>query len=95
MLLADVAIIKTNFRAADFWLVRRGSLATVGRPVDEFNPEHIGVKVLSTEILLPRFLYYVFLNYWNQGVWRQLANGSLELVNIKVSDVRAIKLRQG
>lgn len=92
MKLSDVATIKTHFPDADFWIVRRGSLKTVGQPVDEYNPEHIGVKVTATDILLPRYLYYCFMHLHNQKVWEPLANGTLSLVNIKVSDVQKIEL---
>ena len=92
MKLSDVATIKTHFQDADFWLVRRGSLKTVGQPVREYNPEHIGIKVLRTDILLPDYLYYVMVHIHNTKRWEQLANGTLSLVNIKVSDVRDIRL---
>ena len=92
MRLSDVAIIKTHFEDADFWLVRRGSLNTVGQPVREYNPEHIGVKVTATELLLPSFLYYWFMHLHNSEAWQPLANGTLNLVNIRISDVRAIRL---
>lgn len=45
MQLQDLACIRTNFADADFWLVRRGSVATVGQPTKTFSPYHIGIKV--------------------------------------------------
>lgn len=45
MRLQDVAVIATRFPDADFWVVRRGSLKSVGEPTYTFNPEHIGIKV--------------------------------------------------
>jgi len=92
MILSDVCSIKTQFKDADFWIVRRGSLKTVGLPVRDYNPEHIGIKVVKTEILLPDYLYYCMMHVHSQKVWEPLANGSLSLVNIKVSDVRNIRL---
>lgn len=92
MILSDVCSIKTQFKDADFWIVRRGSLKTVGMVTREYNPEHIGVKVLRTDILLPDYLYYCMMNVHSQKVWEPLANGTLSLVNIKVSDVRNIRL---
>lgn len=92
MKLSDVATIKTNFPEADFWIIRRGSLNTVGKPSYDFNLESIGIKVTRTDIVLPRFLYYCFLNIHSQGRWEVLAKGSLKLVNIRVSDVSSIKL---
>lgn len=92
MKLSDVATIKTNFPDADFWIVRRGSLKTVGQAVQEFNPEHIGVRVDRTDILLPRYLYYCFEMLHSQSEWEALATGTLSLVNIRVSDIRSIEL---
>jgi hypothetical protein len=93
MKLSDVATIKTNFPEADFWIVRRGSLNTVGKPSYEFYAESIGVKVIRKDIILPRFLYYCFLNLHAQGKWGALAIGTLKLVSIRVSDVSSIVLR--
>jgi choline kinase len=92
MKLSDVTTIKTHFEDADFWLIRRGSISKVGKPVREYNPEHIGIKVTRTDILLPNYLYYWFMNLHNNKTWEQLANGTLSLVNIRVSDVRNIRM---
>ncbi|MEN4600785.1 hypothetical protein ABEG75_22805 [Pantoea agglomerans] len=93
MKLSDLATIRTNFPEADFWMVRRGSLKTCGQPVREYNSEHIGVKVVRTDILLPDYLYYCMSHLHSSGVWEPLTNGSLSLVNIRVSDVRDIVLK--
>lgn len=92
MRLGDVATIKTNFPDADFWLVRRGSLKSCGSPSREFNPEHIGIKVIRTDILLPDYLYYCMMWLHQSKVWEARATGSLSLVNITISDVRNIEL---
>ena len=92
MKLNDVATIKTNFPEADFWLVRRGSLKTCGQPTYQFNPEHIGIRVERTDILLSAYLFYCLEYLHSQGRWEALAGGSLALVNIRVSDVRSIGL---
>ncbi|AEB22168.1 hypothetical protein ICQ89_004428 [Salmonella enterica] len=92
MKLSDVATIKTNFPDADFWIVRRGSLKTVGEPSYTFNPESIGVKVTRPDLVLSRYLYYCFLHLHQSKVWEPVATGSLSLVNIKVSDVKNIVL---
>ncbi|MBE5254667.1 hypothetical protein [Mixta mediterraneensis] len=94
MKLSDLATIRTNFPEADFWLVRRGSLKTCGQPVREFNPEHIGVKVERTDLLLPDYLYYCMQHLHTSRVWEPLATGTLSLVNIRVSDVGNIALKQ-
>ena len=61
MRLKNVAAISTDFEGADFWLSRRGSIETVGQPSRVFSPYHIGVKVEQTGVLLPDYLYYMFL----------------------------------
>ncbi|ABS45581.1 hypothetical protein YpsIP31758_A0033 (plasmid) [Yersinia pseudotuberculosis IP 31758] len=93
MKLSDVATIKTNYPEADFWITRRGSLKTCGQPTYDFNSEHIGIRVERTDILLARYLFYCMENLHKNGNWERLATGSLELVNIRVSDVRAIGLK--
>jgi hypothetical protein len=92
MRLSDVATIRTNFPEAHFWLVRRGSAERCGEPVREFNPEHIGIRVDRTDILLPDFLFYALMHAHQSGHWKRLATGTLSLVNIRVSDVRLIEL---
>ncbi|NQZ89150.1 MAG: hypothetical protein HRT54_16360 [Colwellia sp.] len=92
MKLSDVTTIKTHFKDADFWLIRRGSMHKVGQPVREYNPEHIGIKIERNDLLLPDYLYYWFMHIHSTKVWEQLANGTLKLVNIKVSDVRSIRM---
>lgn len=92
MKLSDVATINTHFEHADFWLIRRGSLKNVGKPVREYNPEHIGVKIERINILLPDYLYYCFMHLHNTKAWQQLSYGTLSLVHIRVSDVRNIRM---
>lgn len=92
MRLKDVAIIRPGFVEADFWLVRRGSLETIGQPVKTFSPYHIGVRVQQTGLILPDYLFYVFMHLHQSGQWRPLAHGTLELVHIRTEDVRNIAL---
>ncbi|WP_434598560.1 hypothetical protein M1D58_27315 (plasmid) [Pseudomonas sp. R4-76] len=92
MRLSDVATIQTNFPEAHFWLVRRGSADRCGEPVREYNPEHIGIRVDRTDILLPDYLFYALMHIHQGGNWKRLATGTLSLVNIRVSDVRRIEL---
>ena len=79
---------------ADFWLVRKGSDKTVGKPVKEFDPSRIGVKVVRTDVLDPKYLYYVMMNLHNQGHFARIANGTTNLVNIRVEDIANIPLGQ-
>lgn len=89
--LSDKTEIKTNFPDADFWVVRRGSEDKVGSATKEFSPEHIGIKVISDD-LLPDYLYYSMQYIHSKGYYRPLAHGTLKLKNIKVSDVANIRL---
>jgi hypothetical protein len=92
--LKDIAKIATNMQDADFWLIRKGSDKTVGRPVKEFDPSRIGIKVVRTDVLDPKYLYYVMMNLHNQGQFARIANGTTNLVNITVNDIANIPLGQ-
>ncbi|AAZ38110.1 Orf9 [Pseudomonas syringae pv. pisi] len=92
MKLTAVATIRTNFPEAHFWIVRRGSAEHCGEAVREFNPEHIGIRIDRTDLLLPDYLFYALTHVHQSGHWKQLATGTLSLVNIRVSDVRSIEL---
>lgn len=92
MRLGDVCIISTNFGDADFWLQRKGSVDTVGTPTKVFNPENIGIKVVRTDILIPEFLYYMLTYYQSIGHFSKVSNGTLNLKNIRVEDIKDIKL---
>jgi hypothetical protein len=92
MKLAAMATIQTNFPEAHFWIVRRGLVDRCGEVVRVFNPEHIGIRVERTDLLLPRYLFYVMAYLHQSGQWKQIATGTLSLVNIRVSDVRSIEL---
>lgn len=92
MKLAAMATIRTNFPEAHFWLVRRGSAESCGKPVRVFDPEHIGIRVERTDLLLPDYLFYALAHIHQAGQWKAVATGTLSLVNIRVSDVRCIEL---
>ena len=92
MKLKDVACIRTGLVEADFWLVRRGSVDAVGQPVKLFSPYHIGIRVEQTGLILPDYLYYVFMHLHQVGQWRPLAVGTLNLVHIRTEDVKNIAL---
>ena len=92
--LKDIAKIATNMQDADFWLVRKGSDKTVGKPVKEFDPSRIGIKVVKTDVLDPNYLYYAMMNLHNQGHFARIANGTTNLVNITVADIANIPLGQ-
>jgi hypothetical protein len=92
MTIGDVCEFKTNFEDADFWLIRKGSETTVGKPTKEYSPEHIGVKVTATDLLVPSYLYYVFMHLHQSGKFIPMANGTLKLKNIKISDIKSIPI---
>ena len=81
--------VRVNFPDADFWIVRRGTPEAVGAVTTEFSREHIGVRVLAPEVLLPGYLKYFMQYQHSRGFFRQRAIGSLRLVNIRLEDVRA------
>ncbi len=90
--LKDIADIKTNFPEADFWLTSKGSDKTVGTPVREFNKEHIGVKVIATDVIDANYLFYMMMHFQMKGTFKALSKGTLKLVNITAKDVQDIKL---
>jgi hypothetical protein len=84
--------VSTKNPNADFWIVRRGSSETVGKPVKEYNPEHFGVTVTRKDRLVPDYLYYALLNIHTQGYFKPLARGTLKLVNIRKEDILSIPI---
>lgn len=91
MKLGDVTTIKVGMSDADFWLVRRGSENMVGKPLKVYDPEYIGIKV-NTDQILPDYLYYWFMNFHNTGYWKSVATGATRLVNIRTEDVKNIPI---
>ena len=94
-------LIEKNFQKIDsgpyipapgFWVQRKGSMDTVGKPTKEFSKEHIGVRVVRDDVLVPDYLYYAMEHIYNQGYYKQFAKGTLKLVNISVNDVKNIRL---
>ena len=92
MYLQDICAIGVTAPDADFWLVRRGSRATVGKPVRDYNREAIGVRVTHREVLNESYLFYWFMHLHSVGEWEKRATGSTELVNITVEMVRKIRI---
>jgi hypothetical protein len=94
MNIGNVCILKTDFPNADFWLQRKGSEKTVGSPTKEFSQENIGVKISDDfrDKVDPNYLYYYFQFLHQQGVFAPIANGTLALKNVKISDIRTIPI---
>ena len=61
---------KTNHPDADFWIARRGSSKTVGKPHREFAPESIGITV-NREHLDPDYAYYLMEHLHQKGHWAE------------------------
>tara|TARA_R100000664_G_C2757778_1_gene146188 strand:+ start:1734 stop:2063 length:330 start_codon:yes stop_codon:yes gene_type:complete len=91
--LKHCAKLKTNFEEADFWLIRKGSIDTVGKPVQQFSKEHIGVK--ANELFDPMFLFYCITFLYGQGAFKPLAIGSTNLMNIRLDDVKSVNILNG
>ena len=89
--LSDVADVKINFPNADFWLIRKGSEKEVGKPTKDFDKEKIGIKVTSDKID-SNYLFYVLQHIHSNGFFAKEATGTLNLVNIKTSIIKDIKL---
>ncbi|MBD2039237.1 hypothetical protein [Microcoleus sp. FACHB-672] len=81
-------MIKTNFPEADFWLINKGSLESLGQPIKEFQPYYTGLKCPA--LILPDYGYYLCLYFHSIGVWRRLGVGSTNLTNLRISDVKDV-----
>lgn len=90
--LSDLAEISTNMLNADFWIRRSGSINSVGEILTNFNPDAIGIRVTATDKLNPSYLKYVFQYLHMKGTWKQLSTGAINLVHIKVTDVKNLKI---
>lgn len=94
MRLKDVCIFSTEFPDADFWLIRQGDINEIGKPTKEYNEDYIGVKVRRTDLVLPDYLYYVFMYLNSQKLLTKLAVGATNLKSIRISDIKEIPIGQ-
>lgn len=94
MTLGDICIFKTNFPDADFWLQRKGSEETVGKPLKDYYEENIGVKVMGEfkDKVDSNYLYYYFQYLHQRGVFAPMSHGSLKLKNVTISDIKSIPI---
>jgi choline kinase len=90
MTLGDLVDFKTNSEDADFWLIRKGSENTVGKPTKEYSPEHIGVTIKDDSVINPQYLFYYFTMLQSKGIFKMLSKGTTRLMNIRISDVKSI-----
>ncbi len=93
MKLKHIVDLRVNDPDANFWLIRKGSANRVGRPTREFSPEHIGVTVTRSDLVIPDYLFYVFEHMANQGLFVALAHGTTNLQSISIKDLKNIPLR--
>jgi len=84
----DLFEVKTNFPEADMWLIRKGTPDKVGSVTKTFSPEHIGIKVKDTNVILPSYLYYVLMHLHSTGLFKKQATGSTRLQNITTTMVK-------
>ena len=94
MKLKDVCVFSTEFPDADFWLIRQGDIDEVGKPTKEYNEDYIGVKVRRTDLVLPDYLYYVFMYLNSQKLLAKLATGTTNKMSIRISDIKEIPIGQ-
>ena len=89
--LGDLCEVKLNFPDADFWLERNGLISNVGKPLNHFSADNIGIKVIATDILDTKFLFY-YLTYLQQmGEMGKMASYT-QLHHVRVADIKNIKL---
>lgn len=93
MRLKELASIKTNQRNADFWIIRRGSINTLGDSTRTFNAEYYGLTVIRTDLVISDWLFYMFKHLNLSGYFYPLAKGTLELVHITKQDIENIKFK--
>jgi hypothetical protein len=80
---------KKNNPDADFWIARRGSSKTVGKPHREFAPESIGISV-NREHMDPGYVWHVMDALHQTGHWAGKATGTTNLVNINNGHIKEL-----
>lgn len=93
MKLKQIVNLSLDNPDADFWLVRRGNITQVGRPTRVYSPEHIGVTVTRSDLVLADYLFYVFEFMVSNGAFAEMAQGTTNLKSIKIEDLKNIPLR--
>ena len=90
--LGDIVDMRLGMQDADFWIEYRGSADALGRPGNEYGPKKLGIKVTRTDIVDPKYLYYVFMNLHQRGMFKSMGAGATGLVNLRVDDIKRIPL---
>lgn len=69
--LADFCNISITLTDADFWVIAKGD--EIGKPIEQKVPNSIGVKVIRTDLLLPKYLFYVIQHLHMRGSFKGMA----------------------
>jgi hypothetical protein len=81
-------IVRNNFSEADFWLVNKGSLENLGKPVKVFEPFLTGIKCPA--LIVPEYGYYLCWHFHSIGIWRQYGRCSIKLCHLRRSDIKKV-----
>ena len=74
--LGDLARIEQGLKAADFWMLGNVDIEMVGKPVSEHSPHNLGIRIEKTDVLIPQYLIAIINNLWEQGIFRDFAQGA-------------------
>ncbi|MEO9124762.1 MAG: hypothetical protein ABI262_08765, partial [Microcoleus sp.] len=81
-------IIRNNFAEADFWLINKGSVQSLGKPVKVFEPFLTGIQCPAT--IEPRYGYYLCVHLHSIGTWSEHSRGSINLQHLRIRDIREV-----
>jgi len=81
--------INNNFPEADFWLINKGAIAQIGKPVKEYRSCLTGIKC-NEELILPSFGFYACLHLYQTGIWRGYGRSCINLVSLRIKDIRNV-----
>jgi len=90
--LKDIAKISTTIDEPDFWICIKGSeknLGEVRKTKPEKSTSWAGIKVKEEYLdrILPNYLFYVMMYFYNSGIFRQLSMGTLDLQHLRIEDI--------
>ena len=93
MKLVQLCDVEYELPDADFYIYARGSEKNIGMPIEkpETTDNKIGIKVKkeAKDILVPDYLFYIFVHLHNSQYWQNngLVFGSLNLKHLRIQDV--------
>lgn len=93
MILKDLCVVKVNLESADFYLVRVHNRDKIGKPVMEYSPSHIGIKIVRKDLLDAKYLFYALTHLYNCGAFAVVGVGTTGRVTLRVTDVQNIKIK--